>query len=173
MKWNGKKRVRRGEKWEEEEEGNKTSLNCRLSDSHEDGIRNEDVEWSLLSPRSVTIGAKHDETQHTRKKNKQHREISSIGISRQSWRVLKTFVSMTKRISWIMSMRPDSSSREERDGLLNWSPSLKSARRKLAIINWEIKILNSMTSFIDATRVRTRKLRITNRDDEGDWNKAS
>lgn len=68
MKWNGKKRVRRGEKWEEEEEGNKTSLNCRLSDSHEDGIRNEDVEWSLLSPRSVTIGAKHDETQHTRKK---------------------------------------------------------------------------------------------------------
>lgn len=29
-------------------------------------------------------------------------------------------------------------------------------KRKLAIINWEIKILNSMTSFIDATSSHTK-----------------
>lgn len=39
-------------KGEEEEEGEKfkTSLNCRLPDSHGFGIRNEDVECILLSP---------------------------------------------------------------------------------------------------------------------------
>jgi hypothetical protein len=35
-------------------------------------------------------------------------------------------------------------------------PNVREKERKLVIINWEIKILNSMTSFIDATSSHTK-----------------
>jgi hypothetical protein len=54
----------------------------------------------------------------------------------------------TKRQKELISSRSQNSrqTREEKE-------------RKLAIINWEIKILNSMTSFIDATSSHTKATR--------------
>lgn len=66
-----------------EEQRSETSVNCRLSDSQEDGIRNKDVEFSCLCSRIILkLVCRNFYT---------------------SWRVSDTFVVMTRLFcSWIM-----------------------------------------------------------------------
>lgn len=105
------------------------------------------------------------------------KSIASIGISSRVMTCSTKMVCVNdEAVLWIMfiSQKNVSASHKKENELIA-SQSEKAAervknKRKLAIINWEIKILNSMTSFIDATSSHTKDDadEITNL---RDWNK--